>query len=115
MVAKWDDEPNKSYPFPHPRIRYFALEIVQVDSCMPDGTEDGSLAAQQAEMDLRAVVPDDPKNFSPYDPTTWGPWLNAGDEFKARDLIRELRDAPQLGVRFNPPPQRERLFKLLIE
>ena len=57
----------------------------------------------------------DPKNFSPIEPKTWGTWIEALDEFKPRELVRELREYKEFGVRFNPPLVRERLFEMLIQ
>ena len=110
LVAEWDGDVNTAYRFPHPDITYHDLTVVRVRAKMPGGQPVESLIPSFERVRIT-----DPKSFSPYDPVTWQPWIDTEDLFKPRDLIRELREAPQLGVRFNPPPQRDRLFKILIE
>ena len=110
LVVEWDGDVNTAYRFPHPDITYHDLTVVRVRAKMPGGQPVESLIPSFERVRIT-----DPKSFSPYDPVTWQPWIDTEDLFKPRDLIRELREAPQLGVRFNPPPQRDRLFKILIE
>ena len=45
----------------------------------------------------------DPNALDPYEPITYEPWLLTLDEggFRTRDLMRELRDAPEFGLRVN--------------
>ena len=45
----------------------------------------------------------DPNALDPYEPITFEPWIMSLDEggFRTRDLIRELRDAPEFGLRVN--------------
>ena len=110
LFAEWDGDKNTAYRFPHPEINYHSLELAHVRAQMPGGKPVEDLIPTFERVRIT-----DPKGFSPYDPVTWQPWIDTDDLFKPRELIRELREAPQLGVRFNPPPQRERLFKMLTE
>ena len=110
LFAEWDGDKNTAYRFPHPEINYHSLELSHVRAQMPGGKPVEDLIPTFERVRIT-----DPKGFSPYDPVTWQPWIDTDDLFKPRELIRELREAPQLGVRFNPPPQRERLFKMLTE
>ena len=45
----------------------------------------------------------DPNLLDPYEPLTYDPWFRTFDDdgFRTRDLIRELRDAPEFGLRAN--------------
>ena len=110
LRAEWDDCPGTGYPFPHPRILYYDLDIVKVEAKMPDGE-----VLEPGEEEIGSLQISDPREFSAVRPRTWGPWINSQDEFKPRELVRELREYPQFGVRFNPPPHRERIFKILTE
>ena len=110
LFTEWDGDVNTAYRFPHPDINYHSLDLAHVRAQMPGGKPVEYLIPA-----FERVRVTDPKSFSPYDPVTWQPWIDTDDLFKPRELIRELREAPQLGVRFNPPPQRERLFKMLTE
>ena len=110
LKARWDDEPDVAYGFPFPDIHYFSIEIAKVQARMPGGEH-----VENPVNSLARVPASDPKDFSPVIPKTWGPWIEADDEFKPRELVRELRDTPELGIRFNPPPMRERLFQLLVK
>ena len=110
LWASWDDEPDNEYEFPHPLIDYFSLSIVKVYKAMPGGKpRDDQLTVMQ-ELQIA-----DPAKFSAFVPLTWAAWIESLDEFKPRELIRELRESPQLGVRFNPPAHRERLFAILVK
>ena len=106
LEAKWSDEPGLAYDFPYPDINYYSLEISSVRAVMPGGrkTEDGQLTPQ---------IVTDPAKFTTYAPLTWGPWLESEDELRVRDLIRDLRCAPEFGLLLHPPPIRERLFKIV--
>ena len=110
LVAEWDGDVNTYYRFPLPDIVYHSLTVVRVRANMP-----GDQPAETLLPSFERIRITDPKSFSAYDPVTWQPWIYTDDMFKPRELIRELREAPLLGVRFNPPPQRERLFTVLIE
>ena len=108
--ALWEDGPDNEYEFPHPLIDYFALSIVKIYKAMPGGQpRDEQLAALEG-MQVR-----DPPKFSSFVPLTWAAWIDSLDEFKPRELVRELRETPELGVRFNPPAHRERLFAILVK
>ena len=108
IKARWDDDPDIEYSFPFPDISYYDLSFVKVQARMPGG--------QRVSDPIQSEVGvENPKAFSVIFPLTWKSYIYSEDDFKPRELIRELRDAPQLGVRFNPPPIRERLFTILTK
>ena len=109
LEAKWADEPGMAYDFPFPEIHYYELHIISVRARMPGGRR-----VEDAEKISIAPITD-PAKFTSYDALTWGPWLESVDELRVRDLIRDLRTAPEFGLLLNPPPIRERLFKMIIE
>ena len=108
LEAKWADEPGMAYDFPFPDINYFSLEITSVRAVMPGGRKTD-------ETPPTSKIITDPAKFTTYEPLTWGPWLESEDELRVRDLIRDLRAAPEFGLLFNSPPIRERLFKIIQE
>ena len=108
IKARWDDDPDIEYSFPFPDISYYDLSFAKVQARMPGG--------QRVSDPIQSEVGvENPKAFSVIFPLTWKSYIYSEDDFKPRELIRELRDAPQLGVRFNPPPIRERLFTILTK
>ena len=109
LKARWDDEQDMEYSFPFPDIDSYSLAIAKVQARMPGGERVEHLPS------VDRLTISDPKNFSPIEPKTWGPWIESPDEFKPRELVRELRDTKEFGVRFNPPLVRERLFEMLVQ
>ena len=127
----WEDKPSKEYPFPHPDLDYFEINIIedrevpssvansQVPISEPVGSS-GELPSSAQEMaggrqieGPSLTLPEapqegsprllDPNALNPYEPITFEPWINALDDdgFRTRDLIRELREAPEFGLHGN--------------
>ena len=123
----WEDKPSKEYEFPHPDLDYFEVNLVEQRKL----SRRRPLSAQEAQdvnepptqelheelgarpicptsqlsSDPNAQIPEgvDPNALDPYEPITFGPWINYFDDggFRTRDLMRELRDAPEYGLRVN--------------
>ena len=90
IKARWDDDPDIEYSFPFPDISYYDLSFVKVQARMPGG--------QRVSDPIQSEVGvENPKAFSVIFPLTWKSYIYSEDDFKPRELIRELRDAPQLG------------------
>ena len=121
----WDNEPSKEYPFPHADLYYYGISIID-DPPATTGLEQGSTAnglrtsqnfpdgggTNEAIVNADTVetgIPFgpsanlDPNGLDPYEPITFTPWINAFDDggFRVRDLMRELREAPEFGLRVN--------------
>ena len=108
--AVWEDDLTTEYPFPHAELNYYVIEILD--------QEHASLSVQQApslgggrplppqygsqEVSGQETVPPSLK-LQHYEPVTYEAWINArnDDGFKIRDLMRELREAPEFGLRLN--------------
>ena len=145
LWAVWEDKPSKEYQFPHPDLDYYELNIIEDRELPPALIENSSqlltdethqLGSRNEAAGMQEVIGGrtgaapisealregrllDPNALNAYEPLTYEPWINAADDdgFRTRDLIRELRDAPEFGLRVNQfyhdrtfIKQQERLF-----
>ena len=147
LWAVWEDKPSKEYPFPHPELDYYAVQVIDdspPESSSASSSNPSTSSSNPTQVALQSTsgrppgplhdeafsnrndlaggrsigVPlvstsknpsdgapllVDPNALNPYEPLTFGPWINAVDDdgFRTRDLIRELRDAPEFELRIN--------------
>ena len=89
----WENEASKEYPFPHPDMNYYDIEI--------DSEINQEQMEEEAQVENEIGEHMDPNNLDPYEPITFEAWIMSADKFKVRDLIRELKDAPEFGLRID--------------
>ena len=105
MWAVWDDEPGKEHPFPHQQLDYFRVDVE--DMGVVEGSGGLEFIALEGGRplppDAQPVVPTSGVKIDPYEPITWPGYIDAkhDDGFRLKDLFRELKEAPEYGLRLN--------------
>ena len=105
MWAVWEDDPTREYPFPPNDLNYFRIDQEEADP------QSSNNLPETQPLDGGRPLPPNLQSFAsmnslkldPYEPITWPAWIDARNDegFRIRDLIRELKEAPEYGLRLN--------------